>query len=93
MPERDELLRQRVVELVKEADAATTVRYATEVIRAKSTERDVALAAWVAAERSLEVLAEASTDGDDKYSTAEYLAVAFAEYYLAAKRALGCFRW
>ena len=83
MPDGDELLRQRILELEKEVDAATTARHAAEVPRAKTTERDVA------AERSLEVFSEASTERDAEYTTAEYLAAALADDYLAAARALG----
>ena len=43
MPEGDEPLRQRILELCKEVDAATTARHAAGVARA--------LASWVAAER------------------------------------------
>ena len=51
-------------------------------------ERDAALASEVAAERSLEVFAELTTERDSEYTTAKRLAAALAEDYLAAERAL-----
>ena len=80
MPEWDELLRHLISDLEKEVDAAKTATHAVEVARA--------LVVWVAAEGSLELLAEASTERDAKYTNAEYLAAALAEGYLAAERAL-----
>ena len=62
-------------------------RHAAEVARDKTTERDAALVAWMAAERSLEALAEASPKRDANYSTAEYLAAVLTEDYFAAERA------
>ena len=56
--------------------------------RTKTTELDAALIAWVTAERSQEVLAEASTERDAEYTGAEVLAAASAEDYLAAEKAL-----
>ena len=60
MPEGDELLRQRIFELKQGIDAATTARHAVEVASALAASAS-ALAAWVVAERSLGLLAEAST--------------------------------
>ena len=42
----------------------------------------------MAAEQSLEVIAGSSTEQDAEYATAEYLAAALEEDYLAAERAL-----
>ena len=101
MDEEKQLLRQQFEQMtmnlaerdatLAERDAALTAERAlrtAEVARAKAMDRDAALASWVAAERSLEVLAGASTDRDAEHMTAEYLAVALAEDYLAAERAL-----
>ena len=58
------------------------------MVRSKTMELDAAFPSWVAAERALEVLADASAERDAKYTTAEYLAAALAEDYLTAERAL-----
>ena len=89
MPKGYVLLRQRILELEKEIDAATTARHAADVAAAKTMEQDAALASCVAAERSLEVLAESSTEQNAEYPTAEYLTAGLAEDYLAAERARG----
>ena len=80
MPEGEEPLRQRILELCKELDVATTAKHAAGVARA--------LVSWVATERCLEVLAEASSERGAEFTTAEYLAAALADDYLAAERAL-----
>ena len=94
MDEEKELLRQQLEQMsmkLAELDAALTAERALRtaaVARAKMMELDVALASWVAAEQSLEVIAGSSTERDAEYATAEYLAAALGEDYLAAERAL-----
>ena len=77
MPAGDELLRQPILEVEKQVDAARTARHAAEAASA--------LAAWVVAERSLKLLAEASTERNAEYTAAEYLAAALAADYLATR--------
>lgn len=97
VPGGGELLRQRIVELKMEIDAATTARHAAEEAarevseaRAKKTERDAALAAWVAAERTLGILPASERDVASAAadSTAEFLAATLEAKYLMIERAL-----
>lgn len=79
MSERGELLRERIVEPKKEnINAATTARHEAGVARA-TKERDPAFASWAAAERSLEVLAEVSTEREAEGMTAEHFATVLEE--------------